>query len=228
MFSLGGHKMTHSIDRQSASQLVPNPANGSEQIEALYHAANTAIGLHHYEQAFDLYRNALSVAQQIGNIEEAAWSLDRIATIYCYDLRDVQQGVAYYEQALQIAEQSGNKALVSMYWSELGAAYAQAQQYDQAIECYEQALNLARGAGDKEQEAGSLADLGSVYKAQGKLEEAIAFYQQAFDLFAQIDNKEAASLTADDLAETYAALGDEDKAAYYRRSEEEYDAMLFA
>ena len=220
--------MTSNVDTQPSAQLVPNPKEGNQQVEALYQAASSAVGLHQYKQAIGIYDRALSLAQQIGNIEETAWSLDRIGMVYCYSLGDVQQGIAYFDQALKVAEQTSRKALISMYWSELGAAYQQAEQHEQAIECYNQALSLARSAGDKTREGASLADLGSTHQAKGKLEEAVTFYRQAFEIFEQSDNKEAASLIADDLAEAYAALGDEEKAAYYRGREAEYDEVIFA
>lgn len=172
--------MTSNVDTQPSAQLVPSLKESNQQVEALYQAASGAVGLQQYGQAIGIYDQALSFAQQIGNIEEAAWSLDRIATVYCYNLGNVQQGIAYYKQALKAAEQTGDDALISMYWIELGAAYSQSEQYEQAIECYNQALNLARSADDKTREGGSLSDLGSAYQAQGKLKEAVTFYRKAF------------------------------------------------
>ncbi len=223
-----GQEQRASEYTSKALHLAFNLKDNRLQIKALYEIASAFLTQRDYEQAINSYKQIVALAQKTDNAEEAAWSLDRIGMVYGYYLGDFQKGITYFYQALKVAEQTDNEALVSKYRSELGAAYQQAKQYEQAIECYNQALNLARSAGDKTGEGGSLSDLGSAYQAQGKLNEAVTFYRQAFEIFEQSDNKEAASLIADDLAEAYVALGDEEKAAYYSGREAEYDAVIFA
>lgn len=216
-------------DYATKSLHMANKLNDAElKMKTLYEFASVYLSQRDYQRSIATFQHISALAQQVNAAYEQAWSLDRIATIYCYDLGKVVEGINYYTQALQVALQTGDDALISGYWAELGAAYQQGQQYEQALECYQHELSLAQSAGDILKESSGFENIGSVHQELGQYEQAVTLYQQAFALLEQTDELAGASLVADKLTETYSALGDADKAEYYRNRAAEYDKILFA
>jgi tetratricopeptide (TPR) repeat protein len=68
----------------------------------------------------------------------------------------------------------------------LGLAYADLGQVDQAIEHYQQALVISREIGDRRGEGNHLGNLGLAYYSLGQVDQAIEHYRQALAIFEEI------------------------------------------
>ena len=83
------------------------------------------------------------------------------------DLGEVRRAIEYYEQALAIAREIGDRRGEGTDLGNLGNAYADLGQVRRAIEYYEQALAIAREIGDRRGEGNTLGNLGLLLKQQG-------------------------------------------------------------
>ncbi len=94
-------------------------------------------------------------------------------------LGDAGKAIEYYEQALVIAREIGDRRGEGAALGNLGIAYADLGDARKAIEYYEQALAIAREIGDRRGEGAALGNLGIAYAALGDARKAIEYYEQA-------------------------------------------------
>ncbi|MEO1286645.1 MAG: tetratricopeptide repeat protein [Chloroflexota bacterium] len=97
-----------------------------------------------------------------------------------------QQAIEYYQQALTISRQIGNKSVVGLSLGNLGIAYRNLGQYQQAINYYQQALLIAEDIGDIRGQGNRFNNLGVVYESLEDYERAIEYHQQALAIFEQL------------------------------------------
>ena len=71
-----------------------------------------------------------------------------------------RKAIEYYEQALKIAQEIGDRRGEGADLGNLGNAYADLGETRKAIEYYEQALKIAREIGDRRGEGNGLGNLG--------------------------------------------------------------------
>jgi tetratricopeptide (TPR) repeat protein len=105
------------------------------------------------------------------------------------DLGQVQRAITYYEQALEIARQIGDRRGDGAHLGNLGIAYSRLGQVQRAITCYEQALEIARQIGDRRGAGNHLGNLGNAYYSLRQVERAITYYEQALEIARQIGDR---------------------------------------
>ena len=99
---------------------------------------------------------------------------------------DVRKAIEFYEQALLIAHEVGDRRGEGVFLGNLGLTYASLGDARKAIEFYEQALVIARGIGDRYGEGNALGNLGVAYKNLGDVHKAIDFYEQQLAIVHEI------------------------------------------
>ena len=130
------------------------------------------------------------------------------------DLGDAKKAIEYYEQALKIAREIGDrreKAIVLAIWGsihDLGDA-------KKAIDYYEQALKIAREIGDRRGEGNGLGNLGLAYSDLGDAKKAIDYYEQALKIAREIGDRRGEGSQLGNLGKAYSDLGDAKKAIEY-------------
>ncbi len=75
------------------------------------------------------------------------------------NLSQYTKAIEYYEQALAIAREVGNRSSEGIALNNVGLAMANLSQYTKAIEYYEQALVIAREVGNRSVEGTILNNL---------------------------------------------------------------------
>ena len=103
----------------------------------------------------------------LGNLGSAYWSLGQ-----------VKEAIGYYEQALGITREIGDRRGEGNSLGNLGNAYADLGQVEKAIGYYEQALGIDREIGDRRGEGAVLGNLGLAYADLGQAEKAIGYHEQ--------------------------------------------------
>ena len=97
-----------------------------------------------------------------------------------YDgLGEARQAIEFYEQALAIDREIGNRQGESIDLGGLASCYADLGETRRAIELYEQALAIDREVGNRWGEATTLGNLGVRYAGLGETRRAIELYEQA-------------------------------------------------
>ena len=88
----------------------------------------------------------------------------------------------YYEQALPIRRQVGDRAGEAATLSNIGVVYNSIGQLQQALKYHEQALPIRRQVGDRAGEATTLYNIGSVYRDTNQPSKAINSYEQSLTI----------------------------------------------
>ena len=105
------------------------------------------------------------------------------------DLGDARRAIEFYEQALAIAREIGDRRGEGNALGNLGIAYADLGETRRAIEFYEQRLAIAREIGDRRGEGNALGNLGIAYADLGETRRAIEFYEQALAIAREIGDR---------------------------------------
>jgi tetratricopeptide (TPR) repeat protein len=137
-----------------------------------------------YEQAKQLYSEALDILQEQGNYADAIARLNDLAGIH-HAQGHYEQAIELYNQALEIYE-DGKDTDIATYASTinlLAGTYHAQEKYAEAENKYLEALDIRRnlkGLGESNPDVAiSLNNLGLLYADQGRLDEAKSHYEQA-------------------------------------------------
>jgi tetratricopeptide (TPR) repeat protein len=167
------------------------------------------------ESLFDDYKNLPDNAAVQAELANIAFSLGEIHHI----LYDFAQAIRYYEWALSLHRQMGEKAREAATLNNIGGVYEDLGDKQQALAYYEQALSLWRQVGNRAGEAGTLNNIGRIYDDLGDKQQALAYYEQALLLRRQVGYKEGESTTLSNIGKVYDDLGDKQQAlAYYEQA----------
>jgi tetratricopeptide (TPR) repeat protein len=99
---------------------------------------------------------------------------------------DAGEAVAHLEQALSLAESSGDDAAAAAALNNLALAVAGAGETERAIELTRAGLERAGAVGDRHREAALRNRHADLLHAAGRREEAMAELKQAVALFAEV------------------------------------------
>ena len=127
-----------------------------------------------------------------------------------------REALQSWEQALEIYRSPDVQAALpqeSRRWEgntlgNLGTAYNDLGDYQQAIDFYEQRLTIARESGDREGESNALGNLGTAYNNLGDYQQAIDFYEQNLAIAREIGNRQGEGYALGNLGGAYNSLGD--------------------
>src|SRR5262249_54605989 len=111
-------------------------------------------------------------------------------------LGDRQQALDYYQQALPITREVGDRAGEAATLGNIGAVYDNLGDWQQALAYYQQALPITREVGDRAGEAVTRYNIAMIHRANGSLDQAINELELVIDLDRQVDHPDLASDTA--------------------------------
>ncbi|WP_199306750.1 CHAT domain-containing protein [Anabaena sphaerica] len=139
------------------------------------------LGLGKYDQALNVYQQALKIYKDNNYKSGIAFTLNNIGRIY--------QNQGKYDQAKELNQQAltnyreiGDRTGEGVTISNLGQVYQQQKQDAQALELYQQALAIHREVSDKVSESATLKFMGDVLSTQKQPQLAIAFYKQSVNI----------------------------------------------
>lgn len=126
--------------------------------------------------------------------------------------KDEQKAIAYYQQALQVAQESKDRNLERYTLTQIGVAYGlQLVNWQQSIVYYQSALVIARETKNRDSEGELLSLLGMAYNYIGNLPKGIETLQQAVAIARETQNLKWEGLSLANLAAAYLAQGDTQK-----------------
>lgn len=122
----------------------------------------------------------------------------------------------YYQDAIKIAEGSGDKNGVCIHLSNLGTSYYYQAKYDKAVENFSEALNISRNiTHDKYQEQRALVSLGNTTYHTGDFNSSLKWNLDALIVAESIGSKRVAMGAYGGLGRVYTFLGEYDKAIQF-------------
>ncbi len=143
-----------------------------------------------------------------------AGTLDGLGRTYA-DEGQGREALKYFEQALPIFHQSGERAGEALVLNDMGPVYAEIGQKQKALESLNQALGIWREIGSREGEALTLNDIGRLYRDLGQQQSAMDYYNQALPIWREVGNRNGEGLALSDIGRAYADLGQPRKALDY-------------
>ena len=102
----------------------------------------------------------------------------------------MRKAIEFYEKALWIAQEIGDKRNERIWFGNLGNAYRDLGDIGEATEFYEKALRITREIGDRRGEAKLLNILGAVLEDANKYKEVLACFLLAKNIRSQIEDPE--------------------------------------
>jgi tetratricopeptide (TPR) repeat protein len=139
----------------------------------------------HYRVMTELHER---LQGKLNDLKLKSHSAGNLGTTYYY-LGDYQKAIEYYEQALVIAREIGDRHGEGNQLGNLGIAYRDLGQVEKAIKYYEQALVIAREIGDRRREGIWLGNLGIAYRDLGQVEKATEYHEQALEIAQEIGHR---------------------------------------
>ncbi len=131
-----------------------------------------------------------------------------------YKVSQFQAALQYYQQALTIYREIGDRNGVGSSLNNLGSAYDALGQYQNAIQFYQQSLAIKREIGDRSGEGVTLSNIGLLLAKQNQPQLAIIFYKQSVNVREAIRQdirglpKEKQQSYTETIADDYRSLAD--------------------
>jgi tetratricopeptide (TPR) repeat protein len=186
--------------------------------------ANCHLGNKDYQQAKNIYQNALNLIPQLENIEANQKQAYLASTLHqlgilAQELKELTQARAYYQQALDIFIEYGDHHSQASTLHELGIVAQELREFDQARAYYQQALDIKIEYGDRYEQARTLHQLGSVAQEFREFDQARACYQQALDIHLEYGDRHSQASTLHELGLVAQEFREFDQArAYYQQA----------
>ena len=198
--------------------------NGYDIVIATDLLANCYLQTQQYQQAKQLYEKKLEVIDKLTNLELRRKKIS-IATTYhqlgrvAEELRQWEQAKSYYQQALDIKIEYGDRYSQASTYHQLGSVAQQLRQWEQAKSYYQQALDIKIEYGDRYSQASTYHQLGSVAEELRQWEQAKSYYQQALDILIEYGDRYSQASTYHQLGSVAQELRQWEQAkSYYQQA----------
>jgi CHAT domain-containing protein/tetratricopeptide (TPR) repeat protein len=157
----------------------------------------------HYELAYAIDKNYRP--------KDAAIDLNNIGGVYD-DLGQKQKALEFYQEALSIWKEVGDRAGEAATLNNIGGVYSALGQKQKALEFYQEALTIFQAVGDRAGEAVTLNNIGGVYDDLGQKQKTLEFYQEALTIRKVVGDRAGEAATLNNIGFVYSALGQKQKA----------------
>jgi CHAT domain-containing protein len=144
-----------------------------------------------FDEAATKWQKAVEDYRQQKNIPSQIKAMTDLAAAY-EALGQQRRALALLEEAVEIADKSGNRKTSTLAKSRLGSALVLNLKYERAETLLRESLESARAEGDSQTTAATLNELGNLLAAQQKYSEALAAFQESADLAGKTDRLLAA------------------------------------
>ena len=94
--------------------------------------------------------------------------------------------LVFHVQELSIAKEQEDRAGEGRAYANLGDAYIQLGDFQQAIECYTKSLNIAKEQGNRAAEGRAYNNLGVAYYQLGDFQQVIECYKHSLDIVKEV------------------------------------------
>ncbi len=176
-----------------------------------------------------LYLELARVSESLNETPQAEKSgyadLTLRAVLHAEDEKDrttgqYDKGLDYYEKALAISLELGDRTREGSALSSLGNVFYQWGQYDKAVDCYEKSLAICREVNDRIGEAKSLVCLGNVFYQWGQYDKAVDYYEKSLAICREVNDQKGEVYALNNLSLLSTACGWKD------RAEEHYEKAV--
>lgn len=174
---------------------------------------------------------ALLIAQELGDRRREGRLTELVGHIYTDTLHDPERAAIYFEQALAICRETGNRLEEAWTLWGMGGLALFVNDYPRALSLYEQAKEIAESMGATLQVGWDWYDTGNAWYNLGNYEQAAAAYEQAQVIFNTSLHQRGKIYALISLGLVFMATDQLDAASIYleqamRQAEERQDSTL--
>jgi tetratricopeptide (TPR) repeat protein len=193
---------------------------GYEIVMALGRLATGYLETQKYQEARESCQKIGELLLQLSDVEERQ-KQSALATTYhqlgrvAEELREFEQAREYYQQALAITIEFGDRYKQADTYHQLGRVAEELREFEQAREYYQQALAITIEFGDRYEQAGTYHQLGRVAQQLREFEQAREYYQQALAVFIEFGDRYEQARTYHQLGRVAEELGEFEQAREY-------------
>ncbi|PHJ63574.1 Tfp pilus assembly protein PilF [Nostoc linckia z18] len=197
---------------------------GLEIVMALDRLAMGYLQTQNYPQAQESYLRVIELSQQLQGVEATQIKSSLASTYHqlgyvAQKLRQYDQAGDYYQQALEIKIEFGDRYSCASTYHQLGNVAQELRQYDQAWDYYQQALEIKIEFGDRYSCASTYHQLGSVAEELRQYDQAWDYYQQALEINIEFGDRYSCARTYHQLGSVAEDLRQYDQARdYYQQA----------
>ncbi|MBL8003560.1 MAG: tetratricopeptide repeat protein, partial [Candidatus Kapabacteria bacterium] len=173
------------------------------------------------------YSEAKAYAYQLISQKEIQQNPAILAKVYIKlgvaykNLSDNAKALEYYQKALSINEEIGDKDGIARNLGNIGNVFNELSDYPKALEFYRKALQIFEEIENKHDIALSLGNIGMMYWNLSDYTKAIEYYQKAMFIYEEIGNNDGLAINLGNIGLVYLQLLDYPKALNY------YEKALF-
>jgi len=195
-----------------------------EQIARVLWTRRNADSMHYAAQA-------LLIAQELGDRRREGRLTELVGHIYTDTLHDPERAAIYFEQALAICRETGNRLEEAWTLWGMGGLAMFVNHYVRALNLYEQAKEISESMGATLQVGWDVYDMGNAWYNLGDYEAARTHYEQAQVIFNSSHHQRGKIYAMISLGLVLMVTGQLDPASTYleqamRQGEERQDASL--
>ncbi|GAB4408926.1 MAG: hypothetical protein Fur0044_02390 [Anaerolineae bacterium] len=174
---------------------------------------------------------ALLIAQELGDRRREGRLTELVGHIYTDTLHDPERAAIYFEQALTICRETGNRLEEAWTLWGMGGLAMFVNHYIRALNLYEQAKEISESMGATLQVGWDVYDMGNAWYNLGDYEAARTHYEQAQVIFNSAHHQRGKIYAMISLGLVLMATGELDAASTYleqamRQGEERQDSSL--
>jgi tetratricopeptide (TPR) repeat protein len=158
-----------------------------EIIGTIVEAGSKYLESNNYQKAKEIYQKSLELIKQISESYSQLKQSLQAGTLHnlgivAEELREWEQARSYYQQAIEIKIEYGDRYSQASTLHQLGRVAQELREWEQARSYYQQAIEIDIEYGDRYSQASTLHQLGRVAQELREWEQARSYYQQAIEI----------------------------------------------
>ncbi len=199
-----------------------------EIIAIIVDAGSKYLQSKNYQKAKEIYQKSLELLKPISESYSQSKQSFQAITLHqlgrvAQELREWEQARSYYQQAIEIFIEYGDRYEQAGTLHQLGIVAQELREWEQARSYYQQALEIKIEYGDRFSQASTLHQLGRVAQELREWEQARSYYQQAIEIFIEYGDRFSQASTLHQLGIVAQQLREWEQArSYYLQAIEIY------
>lgn len=160
-----------------------------------------------YKPAVDLLLKVAALHEEEKRFSLASKSYNKIAYLYMME-KGSKEAAIYYDKSIKSLLKTTNEADLAYAYHNLGQAYIQGEDYENASGALQEALAIHLRLGNEDSAVQALNSLGITHRSVGDFENALFFYAEALNINIKNDNEGRIAEDYLNIGAVYHLMGD--------------------
>lgn len=175
--------------------------------------------------AFEQYRRAQQIYEEVGDHNSAARMTGDIGTTY-ETVGDYHHAIEHFRRAQQVHEERGDRVALARVFGNMANTYMNMGDYPQALMYMRQALQLFGDEGVRAGVANVMGNIGNLFRRTGDYAQALEHLQQSLHLYQELGDHAGVARVTENIGAVYGTSGDFSKALeQFQKSRQMHEAI---